>query len=159
VTQDGIYYVHEGSVDVGPGNGAINNVTVIAGAQNPDNCASKKYGNIEWNKFDMKAPAMTNLFMYADSDIVTHSNWSAGQGISAPPVISGMFVAGDQMHMETSSAGAVGSVVVGDQCNDGDPDLITDNEIKNPNIYYDPNSDAPFTSIISTTLWLEYVGQ
>ena len=35
---------------------------------------------------------------------------------------------------------------------------ITSNEIKNPAIYYDPNSDAPFTSLIDTTLWLEYVG-
>jgi hypothetical protein len=70
-----------------------------------------------------------------------------------------MFVAGDQMNMETSSAGAVGSVVVGDQCTTGDPDPVTSNQIKNPEIYYDPNSDAPFTSIISTTLWLEYVGQ
>lgn len=158
VTQDGIYYIHEGSVAVGPGNGAINNITVIAGAENEENCSSKRYGNIEWDRFDMKAPSMANLFMYADSDIVTHANWSAGQGVSAPPVISGMFIAGDQMHMETSSAGAVGSVVVGDNCTVGNPDLVTTNEIKNPNIYYDPNADAPFTSIISTTLWLEYVG-
>jgi hypothetical protein len=49
-------------------------------------------------------------------------------------------------------------LVVGDQCSTGNPDIATTNEIKNPNIYYDPFSDAPFTSIISTTLWLEYVG-
>lgn len=157
-TQPGIYFVHEGSVAVGNGNGSIANITVIAQAKDADDCAGKKYGNIEWNHYDMKAPAFTNLFMYADSDIMTHSNFSAGQGVSSPPVISGMFVAGDQISMQTSSAGAVGSVVVGDECNTGSPDLVTSNSIKNPEIYYDPNSDAPFTSIISTTLWLEYAG-
>jgi hypothetical protein len=157
-TQSGIYYIDKGSVDVGVGNGSIANITVIAGAENPDDCTNKRYGNITWDHYDMKAPSFTNLFMYADSDISTSSNWSAGQGVSSPPVISGMFVAGDQMHMETSSAGAVGSLVVGDQCSTGNPDIATTNEIKNPNIYYDPFSDAPFTSIISTTLWLEYVG-
>ena len=156
-TQSGIYFVSEGSVDVGGGTTNIANISVIAQAKDRDTCAGKKYGNIQWNGYTMQAPAFTNLFMYADSDIVTHSSFSAGQGISTPPVISGMFVAGDQVHMETSSAGAVGSVVVGDQCSTGNPDLITSNEIKNPNIYYDPNADAPFTSIISTTLWLEYV--
>jgi hypothetical protein len=156
-TQSGIYYVHEGSVDVGGGTASIANISVIAQAKDRDSCSGKKYGNIEWNGYTMQAPAFTNLFMYADSDIVTHSSFTAGQGTTAPPVISGMFVAGDQMHMETSSAGAVGSVVVGDQCTAGNPDLVDSNEIKNPEIYYDPNADAPFTSIISTTLWLEYV--
>lgn len=160
VTQSGIYYVHHGNIDVGPGNGDIDNITVIASAENSTDCTTKNYGNIQWNHFTMKAPAMTNLFMYADTDLVTHSNFTAGSGISTPPVISGMFVAGDQMSLQTSSAGAVGSVIVGDQCNTDDPDpgLILTNEIKNPNIYYDPYADAPFTSIISTTLWLEYVG-
>ena len=62
------------------------------------------------------------------------------------------------MQMETSSQGAVGSVLVAGQCNHGNPDLVGTSEIKNPEIYYDPNSDAPFTSIINTTLWLEYAG-
>jgi hypothetical protein len=156
VTQDGIYFVHYGSVNVDTGNGEINNISVIAEADNADNCSSKRYGNIEWDHYGIKAPAFTNLFMYADSDILTHSNFFAGQGVTSPPVISGMFVAGDQLHMETSSQGAVGSVVVGDNCSTGNPDLVTGTEIKNPEIYYDPNSDSPFTSIISTTLWLEY---
>ena len=157
-TQSGIYYVFEGSVDVGTGNTAIDNITVIAQAKDKDPCTSKKYGNITWDHYDMKAPSMTNLFMYADSDIVTHANWSAGSGTTSAPVISGMFVAGDQMQMETSSAGAVGAMVVANQCQTGNPDLVTTSEIKNPAIYYDPNSDAPFTSVISTTLWLEYPG-
>jgi hypothetical protein len=157
-TVDGTYYIDKGNVDVGSGNGSFQNITVIASADNPTNCSSKKYGNINWDHFDMKNPSYPNLWMLADSDIVTHSNFSAGSGTTSAPVISGMFVAGDQMQMETSSQGAVGSVVVGDQCSNGNPDLVTSSEIKNPAIWYDPNSEAPFTSIIDSTLWLEYAG-
>ena len=157
-TNDGTYYISEGNVDVGSGNGDIDNITVIASAQNYDNCSSKKYGNISWDHFGLLHPSYPNLWMYADSDIVTHSNFTAGSGTTTLPVVSGMFVAGDQIHMETSSQGAVGSVVVADQCTNGNPDLVTSNEIKNPSIWYDPNSEAPFTSIIDTTLWLEYTG-
>jgi hypothetical protein len=158
-TQDGIYFVDKGNVDVGTGNAAINNISVIASSENPDNCGSKKNGNIQWDHYELLHPAYQNLWLYADGDIVTHSNFTAGSGTSTPPVVSGMFVAGDQMQMETSSQGAVGSVLVGNQCpTQGNPNLITTSEIKNPAIYYDPNSDAPFTSIINTTLWLEYPG-
>jgi hypothetical protein len=155
---DGTYYISEGNVNVGSGNGTFSNMTVIASAENADNCSSKKYGNITWDHFSLAAPSYPKLWMYADSDINTTSNFSAGSGTTSVPVISGMFVAGDQLHMETSSQGAVGSVIVGDQCSGGSTDLVTANEIKNPAIYYDPNSEAPFTSIIDTTLWLEYTG-
>ena len=65
-----------------------------------------------------------------------------------------MFIAGDQISLQTSSSGAVGSVLAGNTCSTSP--LVTTNEVKNPAIYYDPNSTAPFTSIITTTLWLEY---
>jgi hypothetical protein len=154
----GTYYVDQGNVNVGPGNGTFANMTVIAAAKDPGTCGGKKYGNITWDHFSLAAPSYPKLWMYADSDITTTSNFSAGSGTTTLPVVSGMFVAGDQLHMETSSQGAVGSVIVGDQCTTGSPDLVTANEIKNPAIYYDPNSEAPFTSIINTTLWLEYTG-
>lgn len=155
-TQSGIYFVHQGNVDVGPGNGSMANLTVIASAQNPDNCSSKRYGNIRWDHFAIDAPAYPNLFFYADADLVTGANFTAGHGTTSPPVTSGMFVAGDQMQLETSSAGAVGSVVAGDAC--ASSDWADHNEVKNPTVWYDPNSDSPFTSVISTTLWLEYQG-
>lgn len=155
-TENGIYFAHESNVDVGPGNGEIENITVIASAQNPTSCNTKRYGNIVWDHFTMRAPSYPNLFLLADSDIATGANFTAGSGITAPPVVSGMFVAGDQIQLETSSSGAVGSVLAGDQCDTSD--LVDENEVKNPTVYYDPKSDAPFTSIISTTLWLEYPG-
>ena len=159
LTQDGIYFVDKGNVDVGTGNAVINNISVIASAENADNCGAKKNGNITWDHYEMARPAFQNLWLYADSDLVTRSNFTAGSGTSAPPVVSGMFVAGDQMQMETSSQGAVGSVLIGNRCpTGGNPNLITTSEIKNPAIYYDPYADAPFTSVINTTLWLEYAG-
>jgi hypothetical protein len=88
--------------------------------------------------------------MLAEADLATESNFAAGS-LSA----SGAFVAGDQINLQTSSNGAYGSVVAGDECppSAGETDVI-----KNPAITFTPNSDSPFASIIDTTLWLEYVG-
>ncbi|HEY3546527.1 MAG TPA: hypothetical protein VGK17_10595 [Propionicimonas sp.] len=155
----GTYFAHYGSIEVGPGNTSFDKMTLIAEADFGvgGTCSSKHYGNIEWDHFVISAPAYKNLFMFADADIVTHSNFSAGS--FGPPVVSGMFVAGDQIHMETSSQGAVGSVLSANQCTSTPaPDLITTSEVKNPSIYFDPNSDAPFSSVITTSLWLDYSG-
>jgi hypothetical protein len=171
---DGIYYAYQANVDVGNGNGSVSNLTVIAQAAYSSgvvSCANKMYGSINWNHYALGAPAYPNLWFYADSDINTGTNFTAGSNSSASAVISGMFVTGDQINMQTSSQGAVGSVVAADQCPSKpmgstpvvEPQLpgegsVTTNEIKNPAIYFDPNANAPFTSIVDTTLWLEYVG-
>jgi len=151
-----VYFVHWANVDVGPGNGTFNNFTVIAEAKNPESCTTKQFGNINWDHYGLLAPAMPSLFFLADADLKTSSNFFAGQGTTSAPVISGMFVAGDQIDMSTSSQGAVGAVLAGDQCTNSS--LATSNSVKNPEIYFDPNTEAPFTSLINTTLWLEYVG-
>lgn len=150
----GTYYVDGADVTSGNGVKTFTNLTVIAASTNPGDCATKQYGNINWTRYDILAPSYPNVWFYADADIATGSNFSAGSGISAPPVVSGMFIAGDQISLQTSSSGAVGSVLAGSACTTSP--LVTINEVKNPAIYYDPNSTAPFTSIITTTLWLEY---
>jgi len=154
----GTYYAYHGNIDVGPGNTVFPRMTLVAEAENVANCASKAYGNINWDHFTLSTPAYHNLWMFADTDIVTHSNFSAGS--FGPPVVSGMFVAGDQIQLETSSAGAVGAVVSADKCPtpSGSGGLITTSEVKNPAVYFDPNSDAPFSSVITTSLWLDYSG-
>ncbi len=174
----GIYYAADANVDVGTGNGTIPNITVIAQAQysttvTPTNlqCSTKQYGSINWNHYALGAPAYPNLWFYADTDVNTGANFTAGSNSSSSAVVSGMFVAGDQINLQTSSQGAVGSVVAADQCTTPpkgsspvtEPQLpgegiVSLNEVKNPAIYYDPNANAPFTSIVDTTLWLEYVG-
>ena len=155
----GTYYALEANIENDGGVAEIPRLSLIAEALNPNDCTAKRYGNISWSRYTLRAPAFKNLWMYADADIQTHSNFTAGSGITAPPVISGMFVAGDQITMNTSSQGAVGSVLSANQC--ATPPslpvgLTTTSEIQNPTVYYDPNSDAPFTSIITTSLWLDY---
>ena len=152
-TLDGTYYIDRGNVRTGNGNGTIGRLTVIASAENPDDCGTKKYGNITWDHYSIGQVALPGQWFLADSDLVTTSNFSAGSATA--PVSSGMFSAGDQMNMETSSQGAVGSVVIGDKCNTTDG-LVSTSEVKNPTVYYDANADGIFTSVITTALWLDY---
>jgi hypothetical protein len=153
--QSGTYYAHEGNVDVGTGNAVVPKLTVIASAQHRTDCANKRYGNITWDHYDMVAPSYGNIFLLADTDVVTTSNFTAGR--LTPEPISGTFTAGDQMEMQTSSQGAVGSVVIGDQCpTPPTRGLITASEVKNPAVYFDPNAESPFSTIITTALWLDY---
>jgi Tfp pilus assembly protein PilX len=153
---DGIYYVQGGNVTMGTGlgNPSSSAVTVIAAATDETACP-KVGGTIDWDHNDISAPYLTNLFLLADADLTTESNFHAGGVNSDGTVSSGLFVAGDQINMQTSSQGAYGSVIAADQCAASAGEK---NVIKNPSIYYDPNAQAPFTSIINTTLWLEYVG-
>ncbi len=154
---DGTYYADQANVDVGTGNATFPRMTIVASAQNPTDCANKRYGNISWDHYDLGQPAYHNLWMFADTDLVTHANWRAGS--FGPPVVSGTFVAGDQIELETSSAGAVGSVLAANQCATSAPaGMITSSEVKNPSVYFDPNSDSPFSSVITTSLWLDYTG-
>ena len=103
----------------------------------------------------MKAPGFRNLFFLADADITTGSNFTAGnRGTSGTAVTSGMFIAGDQISMQTSSEGAVGSVIAADLCTTSP--RVTTNVVKNPAVYFDPDGDSPFSDIITVTLWLEY---
>jgi hypothetical protein len=160
----GTYYAHEANIDVGTGNATLSKMTLVASAINPGDCAMKRHGNITWDHYTINAPAYQNMFMLADTDIVTKSGFTAG---STSPLVSGMFVAGDQIDMSTSSQGAVGSVLAGDQCavpaTTGTPlmtgqGLITQSIVKNPSVFFDPNAESPFTSVITVTLWLDYTG-
>jgi Tfp pilus assembly protein PilX len=144
-----VYFAYASNIMYGNGNIDVPSTTLIAMAQNNAVCP-KVGGNITWDRYNLDQPKIPNLFMLAEGDLTTGSNFSAGS-ISSP----GAFVAGDQINMQTSSSGAYGSVVAGDQCpaSPGEVDVI-----KNPAITFTPNSDSPFASIIDTTLWLEYVG-
>lgn len=156
----GTFYAYQSSVVNGTGNAVIPNMTVIASSQNPTNCSSKKYGNIQWDHYNLSAPAFHNTFFYADGDVVINANLQIGQGSATPPVVSGSITAGDQVYLETSSNSAVGWVVAADGCTTQQPSdsLVDTNQVKNMELYYDPNADAPFTSIITNTLWLDYSG-
>jgi hypothetical protein len=153
---NGVYYVSSGNVAMGSGvgNPSVAKATIIASAANTT--CSKVGGDIDWDHVNIAAPFIDNTFMVADQDLRTAANFSAGSS-SGGTVVSGLFIAGDQIQMETSSNGAYGAVIAGDQC---DPvgSLVDVDIIKNPSVYFDPNGYAPFIDVIDTTLWLEYVG-
>ncbi|EYR64452.1 hypothetical protein N866_10825 [Actinotalea ferrariae CF5-4] len=152
---DGTYYAHEANINMSTGVATFPRMTLIASAADRTSCTAKTYGNITWDHYNLVAPSYGNIFMLADTDIVTTANFSAGR--LTPDIISGMFIAGDQIEMQTSSQGAVGSVVTADQCpTPPSRGLITASQVKNPAVFFDPNSEAPFSSIITTALWLDY---
>ncbi len=152
-TSPGTYYVHHADVANGNGNGSIANLSVIASATSTD-CATKQYGNIVWDHYDTPAWAFKNLFFLADGDLSATSNFYSGQS-SATNVISGMYIAGEEIQVWTSSSGLVGSVLAANQC-PADTGPVASNEVQGQIIRFDPNGDSPFSSLISTTLWLEY---
>lgn len=144
----GVYFVDGANIDTGSGNPQADNMTVIAAATTSA-CAPKTGGDINWDRTNISAPVIPNLYMLADHDLTTGSNFKAGSASA-----TGMFIAGDQINMQTSSTGVFGSVVAADQCassGSGDIDVV-----KNPTITYDNTEQAPFTDVIDTTLWLEY---
>jgi hypothetical protein len=155
---DGVFYINGGDVNEasGIGNPVAANMTVIAAASTTT--CNKVGGSIVWDHVDMQAPSIPNLFMLADQDIKTSSNFYAGSS-SGGTTVSGLFVAGDQVDLETSSNGAYGAVVAADQCSapyNAIDAPVTADIVKNPSVYYDPNAQAPFVGVIDTTLWLEY---
>lgn len=155
-TDSAVWYIHAGNVDIGPGNGSVPQISILADSGGQS--CQKTAGYIHWDHIDLGAPAITNTFMVAEADLVTDANWKAGSATGGT-VVSGLFVAGDQVNMQTSSAGAYGAVIAGDQCPAVSGDLANGgNVVKNPSIYYDPNAEAPLTDIVRTTLWLEFVG-
>ena len=150
----GTYYAHHADVTNPASNSgpAVPNLTVLASA--PSLACNKVGGNITWGSSDPAAPSLTSTWLVADQDLKTTSNYQAGSA-SGSTVISGFFIAGDQVEMSTSSNGAYGAVIALDGC-DPNGSLVDANSIKNPSIYYDPNAQAPFTDVINNTLWLEY---
>lgn len=150
---DGVYYVQGADAVVG-GNGGSSggaawNATVIAeavagaAASNPESC-DKRGGNIEW-KLENVRNKMSGMVFYAEGDLIGSANSHAENG---------MFVAGDQVYLNTSSGSLTGAVVAADQC----PDPADPNSIQGFTIEFDGTLEAPLTSVIRTTLWLEYVG-
>jgi hypothetical protein len=150
----GVYYVHQGDAVVG-GNGSTNpsdpawNATVIAESKLDAVDASlgtcgKLGGNIEW-KLENIRNMMTGTVFFAHADLAGSANSHAENG---------MFIAGDQVYLNTSSGSLRGAVIAADQC----PNSNSPNSVQGFSIYYDGSVEAPLSSIIRSTLWLEYVG-
>ena len=154
---DGTYFAYQTNVTNGTGNASFANMSVFAASANPTDCATKQYGNIDWNHYDIAAPAFHSTWFYADGDVRVTANIKIGQGATTPPIVSGSITSGDQTYLYTQSNSAVGNVVAADKCKATQPvdSLVSLNEVHS-DLYYDPNADTPFTSIITNTLWLDY---
>ena len=148
----GVYYAHGANIEHGVGRHEFDNVTLVASRISEADCSTGIGGDIDWVRYELTAPAVTNLFMLADGDLDTGANFTAGNdGTDGSAVQSGMFVAGDDIDMSTSSQGAVGSVLAADRCDDGEI-----SSIQNPSVYFDPDANSPFSTIVNQTLWFEY---
>jgi hypothetical protein len=113
---------------------------------------SKTYGNISYNKVTL-TPYITGLSLMADSDITLTSQ--ATVGTSAAP---GLIAAGDQVSLQTSSAGIWGAVVAQDECGTGAAHTgisVTDDSVQGVSLHFVANMDTPVASVIRTTLFLE----
>ena len=138
------------------------NFSVIASSTSSD-CASKLYGESSGTTTTPSPRPSRTCSSSPTAILSATSNFYSGQSAPGKAVISGMYVAGEEIQIWTSSSGLVGSVLAANQCpRDGvgadDTGPVTSNEVQGQIIKFDPNGDSPFSSLISTTLWLEYVG-
>lgn len=152
----GVYFVQWGDAVIGTsGNGTQPwNGTVIASANtsgvapyggvSPATC-NKQGGNISWKLFDITA-FLPGLIMLGDADVDDGANNQA---------TGGAIIAGDQLHMSTSSATVTGSLVAADQCVGAPADQT---KVQGITLHYDKTAQAPVRTVINTTLWLEYAG-
>jgi hypothetical protein len=147
----GVYYVYQGDAEIGHGGGNSStawNATVIAeakaGGSTDSATCNKLGGNISWKLYDVSA-YISGLVMEAEGDLTDSANNNAGDGL---------FAAGDQVYLSTSSATLTGSVVAANQC----PNTSNPSTVQGVTLHYDQNAEAPIQSVVRTTLWLEYVG-
>ncbi len=141
---DGTYYVYQGDATMNR-NTVANAISVIAeSAPTGGGAAScnKLGGNIEAKLVGINSAALPGVVFVAQGDLVMTSNFEAGIGV---------FAAGDQIRVETSSNGITGTIIANDACTAGG-DI---NEVKNAVIKYDKNVEVPLLDIIRTTQWLE----
>jgi hypothetical protein len=158
---DGTYFVWKANATNGSGNYDFGSLTVIAAASEPASrydCPSPRYGgSIIWDHYDVGVPNFSDMWFLADQDLEVHANFDAGSNGANP--VAGTYIAGEEINLWTSSSMLVGSVLAANQC-DNDMGSLTSqgntNEIQGQDIWFKPNADSPFSSVISTTLWLEY---
>lgn len=153
--RNGIFYAHHANLTTVEG-GSKPTVpprrTLIASAASTCDVAT---GNIRYTHLDMEdGPYMRNLFMMAETDLSVDANVQLGD--PAVPV-GGMFVAGDELQLNTSSNSAVGAAVAVDNCPATTGEMIEDGESRLQGItfWFDPNAESPFSALINVTLWQE----
>ena len=153
--RDGVFYAHQANLTTKQG-GKKPSVpprrTLIASAASTCDVAT---GNIYYTHQDMEdGPFIRNLFMMAETDLLVGPNLDLGD-VTVP--IGGMFVAGDELDLRTSSDQAVGAAVAIDKCEGSSGEMIDDggSRLQGISFFFDPNAESPFSSLINITLWQE----
>ena len=153
--RDGVYYAHHSNLTTKEGGSKPANPprrTLIASAAT--HCAVET-GNIRYSHLDMQdGPFVRNLFLLAETDLMVDANVQLGN--PATPV-GGMFVAGDELQLGTSSTRSVGAAVAVDNCPARVGELIDHGEsiVQGITFWFDPNAESPFSALINVTLWQE----
>jgi hypothetical protein len=156
-TYQGAYYAYHGDAQVGAnGNDATTwNISVLAESGTPGTDADvpSSYtntsscnaygGNIDWKLFTIQQYLPGTVFV-ADANLTGSATTDAGDG---------MFYAGNKVVLKTSSSTITGAVVAGNKCA-----AAGASDLQGMKIHYDQNAQVPVSSLIDTTLWLEYVG-
>jgi hypothetical protein len=146
----GAYYVYQADAIIGDGgnshspwNGTVMAESAPTGGTNA--ACGKLGGNIDWKLNDMNN-YLPGVVMLAQADLYDSANNNASDGL---------FAAGDQVHLHTSSATLTGAVLSADQCKGSPADS---DQVQGVEIHFDDTGEAPISSIVNTTLWLEYTG-
>ena len=147
----GTVFVHEANADLTKTNAV--SATVIASASgSTTSCQGKLYGNIHTKQSTVGSTAIHGLWLMADSDLDVDTQSNFG---STNPLQAGMFVAGDQFVMQSNTPNMVTGIVAGGQCNTSDG-LIDTSSYQGANMFFDPDTDSPWSSMINVTQWIEY---
>lgn len=141
---DGVYYVYRGNAVI---NGKTHNgdppwnATVMAESTQSSPCA-KTDGDVSWKLTDIQN-VIPGVVIEADRNFYDSANNDAGDGL---------FGAGNQVYMQTSSATLTGYVIAGDQC----PNPSNPSNVQGVTLIFDLTAESPVQDVIRTTLWLEY---
>jgi len=153
--RNGVFYAHQSNLATQQGGqkpAVPPRRTLIASAASTCDVTT---GNIRYTHLDMEdGPYIRNLFMMAETDLSVDANVQLGD--PAVPV-GGMFIAGDELQLSTSSNEAVGAAVAIDKCEPSTGEMIEDGESRLQGItfWFDPNAESPFSALINITLWQE----
>ncbi|MDA8434906.1 MAG: hypothetical protein M0Z98_02845 [Actinomycetales bacterium] len=141
---DGVYYVYQGNANISR-NIIANSISVIAESAptgGTSTTCGKLGGDIYAQGVTINSAALPGVIFVAQGQLSVSSNFTAGIGV---------FAAGDQVYIETSSTGIRGTVIANDICTaSGNVD-----QVKNAVIDYDQNVEIPLVDIVRTTQWLE----
>ncbi len=147
----GIYYVYQGDAELDRNTNVAAATVIAEGAPSggpPDRCYMKG-GKVTAKLVGIQAAALPGVVFVADDDLEVTSNFEGGIGL---------FGAGNQIKLETSSNGITGTVIANDRNHapsSGCPADSDRNEVKNAVVNYDEDVEVPLLSIIRTTQWLE----